>query len=308
MSETIEIPSPIHYSAYPRIIPIYPDNELHPLQYDIKIALIPMKIPQGYFEHVTKTTTYQTYEPVRIQRRFTPAVILDIREGIKKAIDNEAKIIILSEYSYPIFEDKTLRNELSEISARKKVCIIAGTFADTRSKKPPYNTSLLFTPWRVDPYPQYKTLPGKIAGHTESIKTNSPGEIYLFFTRFGTFAITICLDMADLNTMNNIIVWQNTHYFDQTIDMVFVPAYTDKENQFADQRLNLSKYANNCIFYVCDSSLLAHEKIDVSCLGTNLTTTCNTFSGPVHIFTFDLAKRRNSQRDLHYRRSFRNPS
>jgi hypothetical protein len=273
----------------------FPTYDIDPIIYRYKIAMVPMKIPDTCLEEVNKNRL----KPLRIKQQVSTRVASSLVRNVQKACDKGARIVCCSEYCYPILAHDSLSKRLAELASRYTAYIVAGSYADTESDEPCYAKCMIFSPYRSEPYVQYKMAPGKFGGKREQIETPTYGIIRVFHTQFGNMVILLCIDVQDDRASNGLSVLNEDNIY-EPIDLVIVPSYTDDPGTIKRECCSLSVSTGTCTVFVPDWSYGDHCEIyvcgdeqrnDFEQIGR-----AGQYNGPVHTYSLDLAELRNRRR------------
>jgi hypothetical protein len=222
-----------------------PDAQLHPIEYFPMIALVPMDIPRTWF-NLTQVvySSGETYEVRTIKEERSKQTADTMFKKVEFACELGANIICCSEYSFPEVHRQSLGQKLAKLAV-DKAYIVAGSFVETN---PPtvYNTSIIYTP-NDSIILQHKISKGQYSNIRENIRTDDV--LKIIHTKYGNLAVLICA------TALNSSVWlkirdTNRKVEKEGIDIVLIPAYTEKPIDFIQGCSFLDTYAKTCMVYV----------------------------------------------------------
>jgi hypothetical protein len=294
---------PKHFKDPPDFVQKFPsDISKYPLFPEVNkyiIALIPMKIPFTSLKPVVFTEEIQPHS-IR-PNKVAAKVAKTMEDCVDIAISAGAKIICFSEYCFPESEKSHLLKIFSEQSNNKKVCIIAGSYATTnKGLENAYNTSLVFVPGQNDPYIQYKYKPGKFKGEPEKIKIPDKHTANIIHTKYGKFMVLVCATATDGDTQDNVAVINRNDNKFESVDLIFVPAYTSEPEKFVPWDCKtISDTSGTCVFYVSDYTFGNHEKVFFN--GKDQTNKLESIGndsewcGKIKLFKMNLAALRNER-------------
>lgn len=275
---------------------VFPSYDIDPTIYQYKIAMVPMNIPFGSFEAVEK----HGVKPLRIRENDSDRIANALVKNVRQACAAGARLICCSEYCYPILRHNRIKRKLADLASKYGAYIVAGSYVDTEPEKPCYNTCLVFSPHRSEPYEQYKNGLGNFKKKRESINIPSPAVEKVFQTELGVIVILVCVDVQDARMQRVLEILNNDRNAFQAVDLVIVPSYTSDPDDMQLYCEKLSESTGTSVVFVHDSSYGSHSTIYLcgESQSRSLEQIKNTARdhGPVHIFSFDLAKLRNKRR------------
>lgn len=257
---------PRDFFPFPRLKYTFPDPHPWPKDYKFRIALIPMAITLSSFDRVENGEL----RLLKIKDELTSDIVDIILKLLNKASELGSKIIVFSEFSFPISEYSKLDGELKRFCNETNSFVIAGSFHETRdydeyygfSKCPIYHirNKILY---------QYKNDPGSFAGTQEVINNPRVRNLQVIQSRYGTFCVSICVDFLDANLHYNLKKLNRKGSLYHPVDFLIIPSYTDNPNLFHQACKKVSSDSNMCIIYVNNFSgdmspevFLGGEKMD----------------------------------------------
>ncbi len=229
------------------------DLDAWPEQYNYKIALIPMNLNfYRDFIEVNETKLGIELSMVKLLENRSEEIKDKIIRYSEYAIKHiGAKLVIFNEYSYPILKNEELCNSLSAICRENDACIIAGSFHITDENIGlPYghNACPIFLP--SGQFHQFKRSSGKFKDKWERIIGPSLWELYIFYSRFGTFSIPICIDIRDRNLVDLLSMLNRKGSLYHPIDFLIVPSFSSNDKIMHQSIISVSLVSNLCIIYL----------------------------------------------------------
>jgi len=235
------------FFPFPRFEYTFPDPHPWPKDYKYRIAMIPMGIYPKNFDRLENGEL----RLVKIKDGLADDIADTILRTSRKAFESGAKIIVFSEFSYPISQYNKLNPELKRFCDETDTFVIAGSFHEIRtcdedygfSKCPIYDVQGNIT------Y-QYKNSSGSCGGRQEVIKPPKSRNLWVIHSRYGTFSVPICIDFLDANLHKNLNKLNKKGSLYRPIDLLIIPSYTDNSKMFCQACKKVSYDSNMCVIYL----------------------------------------------------------
>lgn len=186
------------------------------------LALISIALPLGDFKRTEKDGC--VLWPLRDDR------LEEMRARYVGAIENlpsGVDMAVFGEMTYPagtdVASERVFADKLAALASERNLYIIAGSAHQTAAGPGKhFNTCSIFHPHSRDPVCQNKFSRAK--HHEELIDIPEDPDIQVICAPFASFAVTICLDVDNVNVWMKMRHRNNIHKL-RNIDFLVIPAY-----------------------------------------------------------------------------------
>lgn len=207
---------------------------------------------------------------------------------------NDVNFVVFGEYAFPYCSDENRNNEfkdkLARLSEEHKVYIVAGSYQDYLNTN--FSVSLIFSPWRKEPFKINKWIKATNAG--ETISTPDEKECKFIYSEFGYFTSLVCIDISDENFIRKIGKFVNNDDRNKTLDLLLNPSY-DKSKKIIDKSRVCSYKTLMICVHVNELTLGDSKVFLVGDLVSDYETIKFSNNDPIYIYTLRMG-------DLHERR------
>jgi hypothetical protein len=206
--------------------PIEPDIVINPNSGKVNVAIITTSLSTYLIQ---KSYPRTSSDRTKINKfLINPQIVSSYKELYIEKLKyilkkHQVDFVAYGEYAFP-FEGNRKKNDsffnkLYKISRKYGVCILAGSYQDIKESN--YNITLLFVPWKKDPFKFIKWLSAKNDGET----TDTPNrrKLQVVQSPFGYFTSLACIDIADENFIKKVI-FLNTYKEAISFNIFFNPS------------------------------------------------------------------------------------
>jgi hypothetical protein len=174
-----------------------------------------------------------------------------------------SNLICVNELGYPAFlntkknlngvepqalmkqKDKDFRLKVQEISNRYNTIIVCGTYHNPEDY---HNKAVIFFPKLANSIEHLKLTSAKSENVGEIIRVPSNRNFPVYDTIYGNICVLICSDAFDLNMFFRNIKMTDGRAFEDNIDIIFVPSFTEVSLEASCQAL--SYFSKSVVIYV----------------------------------------------------------
>ncbi len=244
---------------FPRLRSVYFKN-IYPTRYKYKVSLVSLMVDFRKSKKIErKRNNLSIY---KFNSAFSSIMREDILSASQLAASKGSKILVFSEYSYPILQDRELRPELMRLAEKYDCCVIPGSYYEVNEKKPDFGSekSPIFSN-NNEPIIQFKNQGGRILGELDNIRTPLQQYTNLCETKYGTFAVVVGNDILDNNLLHNIKILNYKNNIYKPVDLIIVPSFSDSPARFGEFCRNFSRNTQTYVLYVTDKRYGLHSNV-----------------------------------------------
>lgn len=268
--------------------PFFPRRVFRNFEGVVKVALVPNSLGP-YLDYNDRNAFAFKDEFIENYREF----YLDkLKFALTKV--KAVNFVIFGEYAFPYCSDESRNNEfkdkLARLSEEHSVYIVAGSYQDYLNTN--FSVSLIFSPWRKEPFKINKWI--KATNEGETISTPDEKECKFIYSEFGYFTSLACIDIFEMNFIIKIGYFVNNDDRNKTIDLILNPSY-DKSGKVINRSQRCSYLTSSFCVHVNELNVGDSKIFLVGDLVSDYEIIKFTNNDPIYIYTLRMG-------DLHERR------
>lgn len=233
--------SPPLATALAKDKPLFPRRVYRNFEGAVKVALVPNSLVSYLDKNVYDAFAFKN-ESIDDYKKFYLNKLKFVLNEI-----NDVNFIVFGEYSFPYCSNENRNNEfkdkLARLSEEYSVYIVAGSYQDYLDTN--FSVSLIFSPWRKEPFEINKWIQATNA--KETISTPDEIECKFIYSEFGYFTSLTCIDIADENFIRKIGEFNNNDDKKKTLDLLLNPSYDESGKIIEKSRVCSYKTLLTCV-------------------------------------------------------------